>query len=342
MNHHLKQTLKLNSGPIPWFKMFLYGFSIALPLFFGKITNNFALSMLGSLFALVLGLIDHMGPFKQRISHLLISTFFLVLSLIAGILTIESIEWQIIILFISSFILGKSKDQGIELERIILFCILYFTTMSDSRALLGQIKPSVSFSLLGLISYFLFLGITHLFRRDPLPPIKSKRETFKRSLFAKENNYFAIIYALTNTLSFIVFKALSFERTYWIIGTILIVMLPDFYLGLYKSLQRIFGTILGVILAAFILNTYHSESIILLGVFISALLTPYGMHKNYWLGNLFIASMVIFFLETNLQMNVLHIAKMRALDISFGGIIAIFSSYFFLKKYFHNLKPITK
>lgn len=91
-------------------------------------------------------------------------------------------------LFLISFILGKAKEYGVELERLLLF-------------------------------------------------MASKRQTFKKIITQKQSTRFAFIFASTTTLGLILF------------------------------------------------------------VLIAAYFAPLGLIRNYWLGNIFIAALILFLLE---------------------------------------------
>lgn len=330
---HLTNSLKITPGPSPKPRMVLAALSISLPLLIGKFENQIATSMFGALFALVLILNDHFGPLKKRIIHLLTTFLLLCLSLLLGDFLNGHEILIYITLFFSTFLLGKVKEHGIVLERMILFCVLYMLTIADSPSIKNHILGPITYSSMAFAIYVIILTIIYFIKKDTLEFVRSKRKTFKVAITKSANNYFSVIYASTTMLSYIFCKYLHIDRAYWVTGTVLIVMLPDTYKSYYKAFQRLLGTILGVLMASICLSFIHTPMAIILFVFIFALFAPLGMMRNYWIGNLFIAALIVFFLETaSTTPHYWHLSFLRIIDISIGCFIGMFSTYFFIKK----------
>ena len=144
-------------------------------------------------------------------------------------------------------------------------------------------------------------------------------------------------------MSFVFSKKIGLDRAYWVTGTVLIVMLPDFNLGLNKSIQRLMGTILGVLIATFLLIFFSTKIFVLVGIFFFAFLTPLGMQRNYWFGNLTIASLIIFLIKaSNLATAQWDLSKLRMIDIGIGVSFSIVLSGIFLTNFYKNLKVRVK
>jgi uncharacterized membrane protein YccC len=331
IKEHLTNSLKIQTGPSPWPRMFLSSFSITIPLIIGLSKNQLAVSMFGSLFSLVLILNDHFGPLKKRIIHIFTTFLFLCASLVLGNFLNGQQTLLLFCLFIFSFLLGKTKDMGNELERMVLFSVLYMMTIADSPTIKDQIAGPVLYSFFSFLIYIITLSIIYLFEKNSPQFIKSKRDTFKKAFQRNESNYFSLIYAITSVFSFLFSKYIKIEKAYWVTGTVLIVMLPDAYPSYYKSFQRFIGTVLGVVVASICLAIINTPIAIILFVTAFAFLSPLGMMKNYWIGNLFIAALILFFLEANsTPPSVFHLSILRSYAIGLGCVIGALSVYLWI------------
>jgi uncharacterized membrane protein YccC len=117
---------------------------------------------------------------------------------------------------------------------------------------------------------------------------------------------------------------LHVERGYWVVGTILIVMMPDHYSSLYRSFQRLLGTTIGVVAASLIIKFGNYPIVLISFCTICAFLAPLGLIKNYWLGNVFIAGLILFFLEiSNMTPHTgdFDLAIIRLTDIGLGCLL---------------------
>lgn len=333
IHHKIINSLKLNRGHPPIDKMLQISLSSLIPIFIGHALGHFGYSVFGALFALAMTLNDHQGEIKKRIYHLLTCSFFLNLGLFLGAFFINYKNFAPFFILIGALILGKIKDQGLSLERMYLFSFFNFLAIFDTLSHKDQIYLPLIYSIIGFLSYLIILFILNIFFKPRLNSEISKRKIFKKSLINHQSNRFSIIYSLTVTLSFYIFKSLNFKHSYWIAGTILIVMLPSFSQSFDKSFQRIFGTILGVITASILLGISQNQIFILIGILLITFFIPWTMEINYWLANVCIAALVIFITEAQFNsINIWSISFERITDISVGGFIAICSNYFFLKK----------
>ncbi len=330
IKEHLDETFKLNQSPTPQFKMWLAGLSMTIPLLIGYFRNESYLSMFGALMCLVYYLNDHFGSLKKRIVHLWVVFIILMVSFILGSFLATQLFLVALCIFVFSFLVGKSKNHGIELERLLLFMALQFLTATADPNIKNSLVPLVSYSFISFIIYQCLIIFLRFFTRHDELEIKSKRQIFKHISSLKESNYFALVCALFTTTSYLISISLQFTHANWIVGTALIVILPDSKLGIYKSLQRIFGTVLGVFISAVAVHFIHEPLLIMVLVFIAAFLMPLGLSKNYWLGNISIAALIIFFLELAFPNSIenKHLAYWRIVDIGIGGTVGILAAVF--------------
>lgn len=333
IHHKIYHSLKLHPARPPIDKMLQISLSSLIPITLGYTLGHFGYSVFGGLIALAITLNDHQGQLRKRFIHLITCSFFLNLGLFLGAFFIAYQSFAPYFIFIAALILGKIKDQGISLERMYLFSFFNFLAIFDSLTKKDQIYLPLIYSTIGFFSYLVVLLILNLFYKYESTNNSSKRNILKSSLQNHHSNRFSLIYSLTVTLSFYFFKSLHFKHSYWIAGTIMIVMLPSFSQSFERSFQRVFGTILGVILASIIVSIYQSPLLIFLGIMLATFFIPWTLELNYWLGNVAIAALVIFITEAqSISSNLWLVSLERVIDISIGGFIAIFANYFFLKK----------
>ncbi|MDO9184059.1 MAG: FUSC family protein [Bacteriovorax sp.] len=339
LKEHLENTFKLTPSSTPIPRMVLCSLCTTLPLILGFVLNQLPLAIFGGLFGFVLILNDHFGPLRQRINHLAITFLLLSLSFYLGAILANNNLMTALALFIISFILGKAKNFGIELERLLLFMALQILTAAGSPGIKDFFWSIMLYFTLAFLNYIICLTLIYYFFRHASEFMASKRETFKKIINQKETNRFAIVFALTTTLGFILANILHISRGYWVVGTTLIVMLPNSTQSIYKSAQRLVGTFVGVLLAAFCLHFGHDPISLILFVLVAAYFAPLGLTRNYWLGNIFIAALILFLLEISSGKNTdsIDLAKLRTIDIGLGCLLGIIGSFIndpsFLKKF---------
>lgn len=332
IKNHLEEALKLSSNQTAFHKNLLSCLVMTSPLFIGYMRGEMFISMFGGLMGLVYFLNDHYAPFKKRIIHLLTCHIFFMLALIVGAFCIGQL-WAIAFsIFLLSFLVGFSKGHGPELERLSLFIALEFLTASSDPVIKKYLVGLILYSHLALTIYVVYIISTYLFYKNQKTAIeqkvKSKRETLKKFLKESLPLKFPLICSLLATSSFLIFSQLKFSHIHWIIGTALIVMLPDSIQGIYKSWQRVIGTLFGVVLASLILSSNQHPLLIICSVGFFSFQIPKGLAKNYWVGNVHIAALIILFLEFALPNSVAdhHLAFWRFIDILIGSIIGIMCS----------------
>jgi hypothetical protein len=326
---HLENTFKLNPAPTPIPRMVLCSLCTTLPLILGYILHQLPLAIFGGLFGLVLILNDHFGPLKQRIYHLIVTFIFLSLAFYVGAVVSSNNTLVALTLFLISFILGKSKDYGVELERLLLFMALQVLTASSSPEMKDQFWGLMLYCTFAFLNYIVCLTLVFLFSRHATEFMMSKRKTFKKIINQKQSTRFAFIFATTTTLGFILANALHISRGYWAVGTTLIIMVPNSTQSFYKSAQRLLGTFLGVVIAAFLVRFGHDPISLILFVLVAAYFAPLGLIRNYWVGNMYIAALILFLLEIS---SVNHtgsfdLAVLRTLDIGLGCLLGIIGTF---------------
>jgi hypothetical protein len=321
LKHHLTKSLLLQPAPSPWPRMILSALSVGLPLIVGLSRGELRMAIYGSLFGFVLILNDHFGSLSRRILHLLTTYSFLIAGFLLGSFLSHS-TWSIfIVLFGLAFVLAKSKGLGVELERMLLFSILQFLTASQSATLREHFIGAFFYSILSLSNYLICLCVVYFFMKHKSNFQRSKREEFKEALEKKDNLRFTLTMAITACLGLFIAQYLHFERGNWVVGTILIVMMPDHYQSLYKIFQRILGTFIGVIIASFMMKLSDTPWMQITFCISFAFLAPLGMIRNYWLGNVFIAGLILFLLDISSSTSTMgdfDLALIRMSDIGLG------------------------
>lgn len=324
IKHHLSKSLQLQSLPSPWPRMILSCLSVTLPLIVGLARGELRIAIFGSLFGFIMILNDHFGPLGRRIIHLITAFIFITMGVFIGMLLSDH-QWLLMIaLFACSFLVAKSKGFGLELERMLLFSTVQLLAASQRPELKLYYAKAMFYSTFSLCSYLICLCAVYLVLKHKPNFQKSKRQEFKEALSKNESNRYAITLAFMTCLGMWLAQLLHVDRGYWVVGTIMIVMMPDRYQSLYRSFQRILGTAVGVIGASLMMKVGKDPAILISFCALAAFMTPYGQIKNYWLANVFIAGLILFFLE--ISNSVPHtgdwdLAIMRSMDIGLGCLI---------------------
>lgn len=325
---HIENTLRISPEPTPLFKMILSAIAITTPLIIGYFSNHLFVSMFGSLMGLVFYLNDPFGPLVKRTKHLLVTFLLLMLALAVGAVSVGNDLLIVPILFILSFMVGKSKNFGVDLERMMLFITLQFLTASSEVVIKLQLEDLIYFSLIAFLNYLVWAAIIFKTTNHQVAEMVSKRETVKKIITQNKSSYFPFLCALFSCVGYITAKKLEFSHANWIVGTALIVMLPDSYQSIYKSTQRVLGTTAGVLLAAAVLTYVHDPKLLIVFIFLMSFLMPHGLAKNYWVANIYIAAMILFFLEIAAPQSIAthHLAYWRIVDIAIGCFIGVLAA----------------
>lgn len=328
LKNHIEKSLELAPEVTPTHKMLMSACAITFPLVVGHNFQAVQPAMFGSLMGLVFFLNDHFGTLKIRLRHLMTTFLCLMLSMWVGT---EVQNYPILIsllLFFLSFLLGKSKTFGIELERMILFITLQFMTTSSEPIILKTRDQLFRYSIMTFLVYIALLLLFHFLFRHQTQPMRSKLHTLSQAFKNKDSMRFSLLFAIIAVMSHYTMGHLKLSHPYWVVGTAMIVMLPDSLQGIYKGFQRFVGTVIGVFIAAVLLALISDQRILIACIFVASFLMPFGLTKNYWLGNVFIAALILFFLEiaTPNAMASHHLAYWRIVDISLGCAIGILGS----------------
>lgn len=324
------ESLKFERVPSPWPRMVLASLSVGVPLIVGYLRDDLHSSIYGSLFGFILILNDHFGSLRKRLIHLFTAYVFILGGVLTGILFHGDQTLILIALFVMAFLLGRAKGLGIELERMLIFTTLQFLAASQNPGLTDDLMTPVFYSTLSLINYVLSLFVVYFFFKHEPNFQRSKFRDFLHALRRKGTMRYALVLATTACLGFILAQQFHVERGYWMVGTILVVMMPDRNQSLYKSFQRLLGTLLGVLIAASVLKLFDSEIALIALCTLAAFLAPLGLHKNYWLGNVFIAGLIILFLDISMYQNSVEnfkFAWLRISDIGMGCFLGVIGTF---------------
>jgi len=302
--------------------MILCALSVTLPLVAGLIWNEQQSSIYGALLGFSLILNDHFGPLKKRILHLLSSFASLATAFLVGLLVADSVWPLFPLLFLMAFILGKAKGIGLELERLLLFSTFQLLNASLTPGL-REIAPNLlMYASLSLINYLICLCLVYLVMKHEPNFQKSKRQLLTEAFKKNESHRYAITLAAVSCVGLLLSYYFHVERAQWMVGTILIVMMPSKTLSYQRSFQRIFGTFIGVSLSSLLIY-FRDDSLFLISFSaVASFLAPLGLIKNYWLGNAFIAALIMFFLQfSHVGIIDTDVAILRIVDIGVGSVI---------------------
>lgn len=330
LKEHIENTLRLNPEPTPLFKMILCSLVITTPLIIGYFNHSLFVAMFGALTGLVLYLNDHFGFLKVRFKHLTAAYILLSLSLYAGAQSVGN-NWLIVsVLFVLSFLVGKSKNFGIELERLMTFITLQFLTSSSETIFKLKIDQLLLYSFIAFLNYVFWATLIYMVSKHSVSNMVSKRETIRIIMSKNKSSYFPLVCAVFSCVGYMAAQFFQFAHANWIVGTALIVILPDSYQGIYKSAQRLIGTVAGVVIAAAILNLVHAPLFLIGFVLIFSFLIPHGLSKNYWVANVYIAALILLFLEIGSPQSIAthHLAFWRIVDIAVGSFIGVMAALF--------------
>lgn len=325
---HIDNTFRIDPGPTPIFKMALSSLSMTVPLIVGYFNNHLFISMIGALMGLLIYLNDHFGSFAVRMKHLIATFIFLSLAFAIGAYCAGNDVVIIVVLFILSFLVGKSKDYGVELEKIMLFVALQFLTASSSQIYKTELLPLFGYVSLTFLNYIFWATLVFVITKHQVSPMISKRETIKKIMSQNKSLKFPLVCAVFACLGYFAATFYAVSHPYWIIGTYLIVILPDSYQSIYKSGQRLCGTIIGVVLASVILTYIHDPRIIMAFIFVFSFFMPDGISKNYWVGNVYIAALIMLFLEFGIPNSTVteNLGFWRIIDIGIGSLLGVIAA----------------
>jgi len=137
----------------------------------------------------------------------------------------------------------------------------------------------------------------------------------------------ALRLTLTILIGFALGKILPFQKVYWILLTIVVIMRPGYGLTRERTLHRIFGTLLGGAIAFGILLFIHEHYLIALLGILSMLLGYSFTQINYKVGATFVTMYVVFIYGMQ-SANVDQLVQYRILDTLVGAALAFSANYF--------------
>jgi hypothetical protein len=293
------QLIKLDKAPTPWPRMFVSAVASTLPLMIGYANEHLGVSVYGALTGYLLALNDHLGTFKQRLQIVTLTFLFLLCGFSIGFWAHTNAVAFYIFVPLLIYGIGVLGGEGAEAERAVLFLVISIIVSYFSKPL----PESVQFLLLeyALIAFVtVMLAIPILMRIKALEPemISGLRENLKKSLNRKlEKHIHAISYVCAALFAIWLAFHFQFERGYWIVITVLLVMRADRTQSLYISSQRLVGTALGVLAFDLFLLTHPPAAVLIAWVMVCTFLVPLSLKRNYLIASFFITSFVVTLLE---------------------------------------------
>lgn len=319
---HLSESLKLAPVPSPWPRMILCCLSVSLPLIAGQIRGEQQSSIYGALLGFVLILNDHFGPLQTRIKHLSTAFLLLALSFVVGFFVNGNLYLIYPLVFLMAFLAGRAKGFGLELERLVLFMTLQFLNGALTPGLDEHIGPLFLYASMSFINYLVCLCLVFLILKHKANFQKSKRLLLKEAINKKENQRFALTLAAASCVGLIIGNHFHLAKANWIVSSVLVVMMPTKAQSYHRSFQRIFGTIVGVLCSLVVTHFAKDPLVLILFSAFASFLAPLGLIKNYWLGNAFIAGLIMFFMQIgSLSHSEFDFAYLRLMDIGIGCLI---------------------
>ncbi|WP_348798913.1 FUSC family protein [Flavobacterium adhaerens] len=122
-------------------------------------------------------------------------------------------------------------------------------------------------------------------------------------------------------------KLLSFQNSYWIIMTIIIIMRPGYGLTKQRSIQRVIGTIIGGVIAFSILYLMPDPYLLSILAVLCMLLGFAFAQTNYTVSATFV-TMYIVCLYGILTTDYLDVIQFRVADTLTGAFLAYFANHF--------------
>lgn len=161
-----------------------------------------------------------------------------------------------------------------------------------------------------------------------ITPQKYLWSTFVQNLsFSSAIFRHALRITITILLSLIISKTLYFEKSYWIILTLVVILRPGYGLTKQRSIERIIGTIMGAVIAFGVLYFIRDNYIIGLLLILSMLLAFSFSQTNYKVSATF-TTVYIVFIYGILTPNIQDVIQYRILDTLVGSLLAFLANHF--------------
>lgn len=290
-----------------------------VPLLWGYFNNDILHAIFSGLMGHFLFVCDHPGSLKQRLSVAAIAAVIFSLFFFLGV-ALKGFFVPLLITFaFFTYGLAVLGSISIKIERIYLLAIVNTVVAYYNPDLhLNSIPSLIGFNLGAVLFVMLLIIISSYFfpTKEPVPVTAEKYSL--RSSF-KEFHLYGLTMAFVTTLAFLFGEYLAFEKTYWIVITLLVIMRPDKRISLHRSFQRLAGTLIGVVIVDILLIQFHSLEFYIALCMLSTFFIPWGISKNYWIGTFFITLMVITLLSMpTFSEPDLHISMTRFIATLYG------------------------
>lgn len=346
-SRYLFQIHTLQSSPWNWLLFFTYGLCTTLPLIVGGLSHHMAFSIFGSLMTFLILINDSAQdpilPLRQRWQVVFITFILILLGSIGGLFLQKFDGIFTAILFFCIFIFSLSQGKHGFFERSLLFALFHLITFQELTEL--PLFYLVLFQLYGAALAFIAITILHFTEQRTACPLNIK--TFKISHFIEWTHskiYFSLLSATMGSFIFYTGIHFSIDKTYWILGTFLIVHRYDHHQTLARSFQRFIGTGLGCLVGIGLFMLIKNQIIITALIFLFSGLTPWALLKNYWLGTFFMTLMVLMLLdEVFLPTSSTELPLQRLIATLIGCLVALISILISarFKHYFQNKTSAT-
>jgi len=152
------------------------------------------------------------------------------------------------------------------------------------------------------------------------------RDVADRTLASADARDFAVRLALCMSIAEVARQYLPFERPYWVLLTVAIVLKPDFGSVFTRAVQRGAGTLLGVLLGSALLAVLPRNGWVVVALACSAAVLPWARDTNFGLFSVFQTPLIILMLDLALPGGP-ELVGARLLDTLVGCAIVLVFGY---------------
>ncbi|WP_104524032.1 FUSC family protein [Blastococcus atacamensis] len=152
------------------------------------------------------------------------------------------------------------------------------------------------------------------------------RDVVDRTLASADARGFAVRLALCMSIAEIARQYLPFERPYWVLLTVAIVLKPDFGSVFTRAIQRGAGTLLGVLLGSALLAVLPRNGWVVVALACAAAVLPWARDTNFGLFSVFQTPLIILMLDLALPGGPALVGA-RLLDTLVGCAIVLVFGY---------------
>lgn len=328
INTHVRAALRPTTTTVSRAQMILCALGTGIPLLVGDVRGELGLAIYGALTAYLLTAFDHVGSFAHRLGSTTLMASLLALGFAIGLACRGQAEVFALALFVSAYWIGLISDRGGEVERALLFGLLQVViAVSANASIDAHAEALFVYMGFGWLTVVICILIQHTLWPDPAGTYVRLREAFYQSrpfTRSRARHVHALVYASAALAALFVAWRFHFERGYWIIITVLLILKPDRTQSFYRSFQRLFGTCLGVAASIAVIYSVRATLPILGLTAACAYFVPWAMKRNYWLVSLLISMIVIFLLDLpSVQTGDAHTPLLRLEATAIGSAIAL-------------------